>query len=328
MAQKGVDTGDVKKKSKGQKGEAVVPYTVPLKTTPKAIIPDYWEDHWEGDADASFISGEGSKAGGSAGGATGFLTDEDEVYDNPDWLDKVGANAMAGIEASLTEVQHKQLMMCKQLFTKMLDNYDIDAKCAQEWEDEGVRPQDIIKWCSLGFSMETSKEWLACQFKVDAAMKWHQAGADLRSAFIFCKHQVSYNDASLWMATKLPYNAMAYIVCMCISYAQASPWIMSKYPAEEIVDFVKCGLPGAHAQTIMVLGLPPAEAKAYYKAFPDSSAWEIGKHRCDPGQRKGVGQAWLGSKGVQHVGKDQLHSSGCKSMGIKEFGLHTSSPPL
>ncbi|KAJ9087526.1 hypothetical protein DSO57_1032496 [Entomophthora muscae] len=65
---------------------------------------------------------------------------------------------MAGIEASLTEVQHKQLMMSKQLFAKLLDNYGIDAKCAQEWEDEGVRLQDIIKWRSLGFSMETSKE--------------------------------------------------------------------------------------------------------------------------------------------------------------------------
>ncbi|KAJ9085738.1 hypothetical protein DSO57_1010967 [Entomophthora muscae] len=240
MAQKGVDTEGVKKKSKGQKGEAVAPYTVPLKTTPKATIPDDWEDHWEGDADAPFISGEGGKSEGLAGGVKGLITDEDEVYDNPDWLDKVGANAMAGIEASLTEVQHKQLMMLKQLFAKLLDNYGIDAKCAQEWEDEGVRLQDIIKWCSLGFSMETSKEWLARQFKVDAAMKWHQAGADLRSAFIFRKHQVSHNDASLWMATKLSYNAMSYIVRVRISYAQVSPWIMSKYPVEEIVEFVEC----------------------------------------------------------------------------------------
>ncbi|KAJ9065690.1 hypothetical protein DSO57_1016921 [Entomophthora muscae] len=161
-----------------------------------------------------------------------------------------------------------------QLFAKLLDNYGIDVKCAQEWEDEGVRLQDIIKWRSLGFSMETSKKWLARQFKVDAAMKWHQAGADLRSAFIFCKHQVSCNDAGLWMATKLPYNVMSYIVRMHISYAQASPWIMSKYPVEEIVEFVKCGLPRAHTRAIMALGLPPAEAKAYYDAFPDSSAWE------------------------------------------------------
>ncbi|KAJ9089107.1 hypothetical protein DSO57_1016205 [Entomophthora muscae] len=118
MAHKGVDTGG-EKKSKGQKVEAVVPYTVTLKTSPKATIPDEWEDHWEGEADAPSISGEGTKQKAWQEVQQGSL------------MMRMRANVMSEIEASLSKSQKKQLMMCLQLFAMLLDSYGIDDKCAQ-----------------------------------------------------------------------------------------------------------------------------------------------------------------------------------------------------
>ncbi|KAJ9056208.1 hypothetical protein DSO57_1035536 [Entomophthora muscae] len=68
-----------------------------------------------------------------------------KVYNNPDWMKKFGSKALSDIEASITEFQNKELVMCQLLVSQLLDSYDIDDKDAQEWKDEEISSNYIVK---------------------------------------------------------------------------------------------------------------------------------------------------------------------------------------
>ncbi|KAJ9058074.1 hypothetical protein DSO57_1016246 [Entomophthora muscae] len=260
------DTGRGKKKSWGKHGAAKAPY---VKPGLQAVVPDAWDD----DQASCDLSESRESHGNNEIIATDVVVGPGGEMDDPDWLENADKNDLHTLEANLSPKQKKEILGRQKLVQELLSLYNIDSTTAQEWEDEGICLQDVLKWCSLNFSLVQAKQWLKYQFSVDAATKWHCAGVNVDAAIIFRKHQVPRDEAMAWVNTGLPLDSIAYIVRFRVPFDQAEPWLMSKYLANEIIEFIKSGLPGDHAAAIMELGLSPTEVKNYFVVFPDATAW-------------------------------------------------------
>ncbi|KAJ9083936.1 hypothetical protein DSO57_1029425 [Entomophthora muscae] len=262
------DVGGGKKKSQGKHGAAKALY---VKPGVKAGAPDNWEDN------------RGSKSGSENPIDNNEIIAADVAVgpggkmDDPNWLENSDATAMHTLEATLSAKQKKEILGRQKLVQELLSLYNIDSTTAQEWEDEGIRLQDVLRWCRLNFSLDQAKQWLKYQFSVDAVTKWHFAGVNVDAAIIFRRHQVPRDEAMAWVFTGLPLDSITYIFRFQVPFEQAEPWLMNKYLATEIIEFIKSGLPREHAAAIMELGLSPTEAKNYFAVFPDSTAWAWAK---------------------------------------------------
>ncbi|KAJ9052530.1 hypothetical protein DSO57_1033193 [Entomophthora muscae] len=162
------DTGGGKKlKAKG--GAASAPSAVPAST---GDVLNNWEDQWQ----AGDIVGQDGSRKTQCGNynitkirvlKVGLGTGED--LDNPNWLDKTSDKDFAALHKNLLPKKKCEVLSQQQLFRDLLSEYNIDSISAQGWEDNGIHLQDIIKWRSLGLTLEQSKLWYKNQFKVDVA---------------------------------------------------------------------------------------------------------------------------------------------------------------
>ncbi|KAJ9075060.1 hypothetical protein DSO57_1000343 [Entomophthora muscae] len=199
------ETGGGKKKTQGKHRAAKAPY---MKPGSKAVVPDDWEDDCA--SDGKSVSRESHRAdeiinNDVAVGPGGDL-------DNPDWLNNVDITDLHTLEATLSAKQKKEILGQQKIVQELLSLYNIDSTTAQEWEDECICLQDVLRWCSLNFSLGQAKQWLKYQFSVDAATKWHYAGVNVDAAIIFCKHQVPRDKEMAWVNTGLLLDSIAYIV--------------------------------------------------------------------------------------------------------------------
>ncbi|KAJ9081505.1 hypothetical protein DSO57_1014043 [Entomophthora muscae] len=260
------DTGGGKKKSWGKHRAAKALY---VKPGLQAVVPDTWDNN-----QASYDQSKSMESHGNDDiiGADVAIGPGGEK-DNPDCLNNIEATDLHKLEATISAKQKKEVLGWQKLVQELLSLYNIDSTTAQEWEDEGIHLQDVLRWCSLKFSFAQAKQWLKYQFSVDAATKWHCAGVNVDAAIIFCKHKVPRDEAMTWVNTGLPLDSIAYIFRFQVLFDQAEPWLMNKYLATEIIEFIKSGLPREHAATIMKLGLSLTEAKNYFAVFLDATAW-------------------------------------------------------
>ncbi|KAJ9080719.1 hypothetical protein DSO57_1022000 [Entomophthora muscae] len=157
---------------------------------------------WEAQATAGKIAGQGGSKKPLCGetkttkiGVSEARLSPGEDLDDPNWLDKLSDKDFAALHQNLSPKQKSDVLSQQQLFWDLLSAYEIDSVSAQGWEDNGVCLQDIIKWCSLGLTLEQAKQWLLHQFTVDAATKWCHAGINVSAVSVFRKHQVPRDEA-------------------------------------------------------------------------------------------------------------------------------------
>ncbi|KAJ9068874.1 hypothetical protein DSO57_1024311 [Entomophthora muscae] len=220
------DTGGVKKMR--AKGGATSAPSAALACT--GDVPVNWEAQWVAGtiSDGNGKSWHNNSEAKNKGAAEAGLGPGEEL-DDSNWIDKISDKDFDVLHANLSPKQKNEILSRKRLFRELLDSYDIDVSTAQSWEDDGVCLQDVLKWRSVGLTLEQTKLWLHHQFTVDAATKWCNAGIDVHAASVFCKHQVPRVEALAWVNTGLPLDFIAYIARFCVSFVQAEPWIANRY---------------------------------------------------------------------------------------------------
>ncbi|KAJ9072887.1 hypothetical protein DSO57_1022482 [Entomophthora muscae] len=112
-----------------------------MKPGAKAGVPDNWEENCRSQSKSWSkipIDNNENIAADVVVGPGGEM-------DKPNWLENADENDLRTLEANLSPKQKKETMGHQKIVKELLSLYNIDKATAQEWEDEGICLQDVLR---------------------------------------------------------------------------------------------------------------------------------------------------------------------------------------